>query len=175
MNTTWIVVDIEADGQVPGLFSMICFGAVPIVDGEIGKSFYGTLRPISDDWDAESLSISGFTREECLQFEDPKETMVDFNDWVKSFKVDGKKVKFLSDNNGFDWSFINYYFHRFVGKNPFGYSSRRIGDIYAGFVRDLDAKYDSLIKTKHTHNPVDDAMGEAEAFVEILKMIKTAG
>jgi hypothetical protein len=34
MNT-FIVVDIEADGQVPGLFSMVSFAAVPIVNGKI--------------------------------------------------------------------------------------------------------------------------------------------
>ena len=107
MDINWIVVDIEADGQVPHLYSMICFGAVAIVNGQIDKTFYGTLRPISDNYDEESLSISGFSCKECLNFDDPKETMIKFNDWVKKFKVDGKKIKFLSDNNGFDWSFIN--------------------------------------------------------------------
>ena len=26
---------------------------------------------------------------------------------------------FISDNNGFDWQFINWYFHHFTGSNPF--------------------------------------------------------
>lgn len=34
MDTTWIVVDIEADGQVPHLYSMICFGAVAMGEAE---------------------------------------------------------------------------------------------------------------------------------------------
>jgi len=170
---TFIVVDIEADGQVPGLFSMVSFAAVPIVDGKIqeNNTFYRTLKPISEDWDPESLSISGLTREDCVKNgSDPEKVMKEFARWVEKFKKDGK-VKFISDNNGFDWSFINYYFHKFVGDNPFGHSSRRIGDIYSGFCKDLDAKYTHLVKTKHTHHPLDDAMGDAEAFVEILKLM----
>ena len=42
----------------------------------------------------------------------------------------------LADNFAFDWQFINYYFHRFLGRNPFGFSGRRIGDLYAGLVKD---------------------------------------
>ena len=42
----------------------------------------------------------------------------------------------VSDNLAFDWEFVNYYFHHFLGKNPFGFSGRRIGDIYAGLMKD---------------------------------------
>jgi hypothetical protein len=42
----------------------------------------------------------------------------------------------MAGNVAFDWQFINYYFHRFLGRNPFGFSGRRIGDLYAGMVKD---------------------------------------
>src|SRR5207253_7684492 len=65
----------------------------------------------------------------------------------------------------FDWQFINYYFHRFVGHNPFGFSGRRIGDLYAGLVKDASkaTEWKKYRVTAHTHNPVDDARGNAEA------------
>jgi hypothetical protein len=65
----------------------------------------------------------------------------------------------------FDWQFINYYFHRFLGRNPFGFSGRRIGDLYAGLVKDAYKANDwkKYRVTKHSHNPVDDARGNAEA------------
>ena len=43
---------------------------------------------------------------------------------------------FISDNNGFDWQFINWYFHHFLGKNPFGHSSTNLGSLYKGVVKD---------------------------------------
>jgi hypothetical protein len=78
---------------------------------------------------------------------------------------------FVSDNVAFDWQFINYYLHKFTGSNPFGFSGRRIGDLYCGLVKDMGAgsAWKKLRKTPHTHNPVDDAKGNAEALVAIAK------
>jgi len=71
----------------------------------------------------------------------------------------------VSDNVAFDWQFINYYFHRFFGRNPFGFSGRRIGDLYAGLVKDASksTEWKKYRVSAHTHNPVDDARGNAEA------------
>jgi hypothetical protein len=57
-----------------------------------------------------------------------------FATWLQEH-TKGRPV-FVSDNVAFDWQFINYYFHRFCGRNPFGFSGRRIGDLYAGLVKD---------------------------------------
>ena len=79
---------------------------------------------------------------------------------------------FVSDNLAFDWQFINYYFHRFFGRNPFGFSGRRIGDLYAGMVKDASKASDwkKYRVTKHTHNPVDDAKGNAEALRKLSEL-----
>jgi DNA polymerase III epsilon subunit-like protein len=160
------MVDVETDGPIPADFSMVCFGAV-IVDDLLDKSFYGRLRPISANWIPESLQISGFTREQTLQFDDPKEVMRKFRDWLASNSHD--KLIFISDNNGFDWQFINYYFHHFLGENPFGYSSTNLGSLYKGIVKDVSKNFKHLRKTIHTHNPVDDVIGNAEALLYMKK------
>ena len=72
---------------------------------------------------------------------------------------------FVSDNNGFDWQFINWYFHHFLGDNPFGFSSTNLGSLYKGLAKDTFVNFKHLRKTKHTHHPVDDAMGNAEALL----------
>jgi DNA polymerase III epsilon subunit-like protein len=164
-----VVVDVEADGAIPHKFSMVCFGAV-VVEPSLSKTFYGKTRPISDEWNAEALSISGFSREEHLTFDEPIEVMTNFRDWLKE-NVNGSPV-FISDNLAFDWQWINYYFHYFVGKNPFGFSGRRIGDLYAGLMKDYFAasKWKKFRKTLHTHNPVDDALGNAEALLVIREL-----
>lgn len=159
---SYIVVDIESDGQIPGDYSMICFGAV-IVNEKLDKTFYGKLKPISEKFDPEALAISGFDRETTLEFDDPKTVMLNFEEWIKE-NSKGRPI-FISDNNGFDWMFICWYFHHFLNRNPFGYSSRRIGDVYCGLVNDTFAQWKHLRKTTHTHSPVDDAMGNAEVLL----------
>jgi len=159
---SYIVVDIEADGPIPGDYSMVCFGAV-VVNESLDKSFYGKLKPISENYNPESLAISGFSREETLQFDNPIEVMLQFEEWIKE-NSKGRPI-FISDNNGFDWMFICWYFHHFLKRNPFGFSSRRIGDLYCGLVKDTFAQWRHLRKTAHTHNPVDDAKGNAEVLL----------
>ena len=60
---TWVMVDVEADGPIPGDYSMIALGAV-IVEPGLERTFKGLLRPISAQWVPEALAVSGFTREE---------------------------------------------------------------------------------------------------------------
>ena len=160
------MVDIEADGPIPGDYSMISFGAV-IVEPSLSKTFYGELKPISDKWLPEALEVSGFMREETLGFEDPKSVMERFAIWIGESSKD--RPIFISDNNGFDWQFINWYFHHFLGQNPFVFSSMNLGSLYKGLVRDTFKNFKHLRKTKHTHNPVDDAKGNAEALLELAK------
>src|SRR6478609_8511345 len=109
---SYIVVDVESDGPVPHLYSMVCFGAV-VVEPTLSKTFYGQTKPISDLWDSEALAISSFSREEHLEFEDPKKVMERFWAWVIKVKMgsNGQKVTFISDNPVFDWQWINYYFY----------------------------------------------------------------
>lgn len=164
-----VVVDIEADGAIPHKYSMVCFGAV-VVEPSLSKTFYGKTRPISDEWNADALAISGFSREEHLNFDEPREVMLQFKDWIKE-NGNGSAI-FISDNLAFDWQWINYYFHYFTGGNPFGFSGRRIGDLYSGLEKDFFAasKWKKFRQTKHTHNPVDDALGNAEALLKIREM-----
>lgn len=167
---SYIVVDVEADGPIPYKYSMVCFGAV-IVTPELNKTFYGKIKPLSNEWIPEALAVSGFSREEHLTFEEPLKVMSDFSDWISKNST-GKPV-FISDNPCFDWQWINYYFHSFLGKNPFGFSGRRIGDLYCGMKNDtfLNSEWKKLYrKTTHDHNPVNDAKGNAEALLAMKKM-----
>lgn len=162
---SYIVVDVESDGEIPYQYSMVCFGAV-IVEPSLCKTFYGKTKPISEIWKPESLAISGFSREQHLEFDDPKLVMLEFAKWIADNSI-GRTI-FISDNLAFDWQWINWYFHWFVGKNPFGFSGRRIGDLYCGMKMDcgLNSEWKRLHrKTSHDHNPVNDAKGNAEAML----------
>tara|TARA_R110002096_G_scaffold273422_9_gene467273 strand:- start:11240 stop:11758 length:519 start_codon:yes stop_codon:yes gene_type:complete len=165
---SYFMVDIEADGPIPGDYSMVCLGAVR-VDASLGCTFYGQLSPISEYWIPEALAVSGFSRGETESFENPKRVMEQFRDWIAESNQGGQPM-FISDNNGFDWQFVNWYFHHFLQKNPFGHSSSNLGSIYKGMVKNCSQNFKHLRKTKHTHHPVDDAIGNAEALLEMRKM-----
>src|SRR5688572_13059705 len=68
MDDIYISADIEADGPIPGRYSMLSFGLVvsgrfdgaafvPLEPGE--KTFYRELRPISDEVDPAALAAAG--------------------------------------------------------------------------------------------------------------------
>ena len=164
MSRKLISVDIEADGPYPGTdgFSMVSFGAVIVEDGLL-RQFYSEVRPISPKWDAEALSVSGFSRKQTMEFAQPEHEMLRFAEWITQECPDG--ATFIADNPGFDFAFINYYFHRFHGKNPFGWSSRRISDLFCGVKNNYYYQWKKHRKTKHTHSAIDDAVGNAEALL----------
>jgi len=167
---SYFVVDVESDDQSPAIGSMVSFGVVMVSDQT--KTFYGKTKPITESFNPEALAISGFTREEHEGFDEPNEVMISFDKWLSEVNINGRPV-FISDNPAFDWQWINYYFHKYLGRNPFGYSARRIGDLFCGMLKDATKNSEwkrKLRKTKHTHNPVDDARGNAEALVAMKKM-----
>lgn len=163
-------MDVESDGPIPGKYSMVCFGAV-VVEPSLEKSFYGKVKPISQEWVSEALAVCGISREIHEGFDEPGATMERFATWLKE-NSDGRPI-FISDNPAFDWQWINYYFHFFTGKNPFGFSARRIGDLYCGMKMDtgLNNEWKKLYRrTIHDHNPVNDAKGNAEALLAMKQM-----
>ena len=161
---SYVMVDVESDGPIPGDFSMVCFGAV-IVEETLSRTFYGELRPISERWVPDALAVSGFSREDTLAFDEPCAVMTRFERWITE-NANGRPIM-ISDNAGYDWQFINWYFHHFLRRNPFGHSAADLGSLYKGIAKDMFTSFKRLVRTSHTHNPVDDAMGNAEALLSM--------
>ena len=109
-SMSYIMVDVEADGPMAGDYSMVCFGAV-VMEAGLNRTFYRKLRSTSNGFILEAEGV-----------------MRSFSDWLAAVS-DGRPM-FISDNNGFDWQFINYYFHHFTGPDPFGFSSTNLGSLY---------------------------------------------
>jgi hypothetical protein len=131
-------------------------------------SFYAELRPVSDHFDPESLAISGLDRDELIERGlDPVEAMRQLAAFLERTSV-GRPV-FVADNPGFDFAFVSWYFHTFHGENPFGWSARRIGDIWAGMERRAGASWTHLRTTVHSHHALDDARGNAEAVLAMVE------
>lgn len=172
----WIMVDVESDGPMPGDYSMISLGAV-VVERNPADTFLMNIKPISDKWLPEALAISGYTRAQTLNFKDPLSSMGLFNIWLNDLikKKKDNRLMLISDNNGYDAAFINFYFWKFLNKNPFGHSSTNLGSLYKGCVKSMYKNFKHLRRTKHTHNPIDDAMGNVEALLQIVDKFNLKG
>lgn len=165
-NNKHVVVDVEANGPIHGTHSMIDFGMV-IIEPGLNRTFRGKLKPISDEYIPEALAVSGFTHEETKNFGEPKIVMQQAADWLAD-NINGKPI-FWSDNNGFDFGWMHWYFLTFLGKDPFGHSSRRIADFICGCELDLRHRWKHRRVTKHDHNPINDSKGNAEVMLETFK------
>src|SRR6266481_4735549 len=173
----FISVDIEASGPVPGIYSMLSFGAWIV--GNVGERFYVELRPISEASIPAAMAVVGKRLEEFQRTgRDPAEAMSEFEGWVKRVSA-GLKPVFVSFNATFDWAFMNWYFHAFHLENPFGIGGVDIKAFYMGMSgcaweqtrsSRLPAKYRS--KAQHTHNALADAIEQGEMFE---KMARAAG
>lgn len=167
------VVDVESDGPAPGIYSMISFGIVKLED--LSVRFKGLTRPISDNWVPGALAVSNITREQHEAYPDPRESIRALIEFIEANKGERRPI-FWSDNPAYDFQWINYYTIKYHGSNPFGHSGRRIGDVYSGLVMNLrkQSEWKKLRKTRHTHDPLDDALGNAEALQEIIRSFKAS-
>ena len=95
------VVDVEADGPCPGLYSMVSFGAVLVKECDLDCFFYGKTKPMTELFIPGALASCNTTREQHLTYDDPKEVMTRFAQWLSEHNK-GRPV-FLSDNPAFDW------------------------------------------------------------------------
>lgn len=166
----YVSIDIEADGPIPGDYSMLSIGAV-VVEPTLTKTFYREMSPITNNYNPESVKYCGFTRDQTLGFDNPLHVMHDFRRWINKMSEThngNKKPMFIADNAGFDWLFVCWYFHHFLGENPFGYSCTSLTSLYKGIQKDTSKSFKHLRKTKHSHNALDDATGNAEAILTII-------
>lgn len=131
---------------------------------------HGPAAGLNDDLKFEFGAVEYDTRQSFHGQQGTAETFTNFERWLDGF---ARPLVFVSDNPAYDWQFINHYFHKFLGANPFGYSARRIGDFYAGLVENWRAPgrdWKRHRHTKHDHHPVHDAQGNAEALKVLLDL-----
>ena len=170
-----ICVDVETAGPVPSRYAMLSIGACLVM--EIQKSFYIELIPDRDEVQPEALAISGLDMDALRNNgTEPAEAMRAFANWVASVAPPPARPVFVAFNTPFDWMFINDYFHRYLGENPFGHSALDIKAYYMGQfgTRWEDTSMQRIssffLEERHlTHNALRDARDQAEIFQKIMK------
>ncbi len=173
----YIAADVEADGPIPGPYSMIALGLSVV--GRKDLSFYTELKPISESYVPEALAVSGLDREKLIrEAPEAKDAMANAAAWVNQLRKIGRPV-FLAGPAVWDGMFIHWYFMNFLGKSPFGNTGSGIDlrSYWMGYTgcewvesRKGKIKYAlGLEDLSHTHHAGEDASELAEVFHQILK------
>jgi DNA polymerase III epsilon subunit-like protein len=170
-------IDVETAGPIPGEYSLLSIGACVV--GDNAKRFYVELVPLNDNFTDEAMATCGISLAEFkTRGTPPRDAMAQFAAWVREHANSARPV-FVGFNAPFDWSFVNYYFVKFLGvkKNPFGHSALDIKSYYMGAYGTtfLETSMRRMPPEIHpsdsplSHNALDDAIQQAEIFERLLK------
>ena len=183
----YISADIEADGPIPGPYSMLSIGFAVAgrFDGVLFEridptslTFYCELAPISDAFEPAALAKSHLDRERLVrQGASPPIAMNEAQAWVKSV-CRGDRPVMVGYPLVFDWTFLYWYFRRYADQgSPFGHSSGLdMKTMYAVKARKVLTKATKsqmprqlLSSRRHTHHALDDAIEQAEMFANLFE------
>ena len=182
----YMSVDVEADGPIPGPYSMLSFGLAACgTSDENGfsatdpavRTFYAELKPISDAFDPEALAVSGLDRDRlAAEGREPAEAMAVAAAWVRETAAGATPIV-VAYPLGYDWMWLYWYFMRFAENgSPFGHSRHLdMKTLYAAKAGALIARStkgqmpaELLSRRPHTHNALDDAVEQAELFQNLM-------
>ena len=177
----YISGDIEADGPIPGVNSMLSLGFA--VAGRFDgvefaphdpreEKFYRELKPISDVFAPDALRVSGLDRGKLSrEGVAPETAMAEAASWVLR-QAGADRAVLVGYPVVFDWQFLHWYFIRFAGASPFGFSGaldmktmyhqKARVTLDAAGLNELPEELRSA--RRHTHNALDDAVEQAEIF-----------
>lgn len=189
----YVSVDVETDGPIPGDCNMVSVGAAVcgslMADGggfravgTKGATFYRELRTEfpGDQRTREWLAGQGFEVNGKAAI-DAADAMLHFKGWVEeqARQIEARPV-YVAYPLSFDWSFTHWYFEHYLGyrSDPFGFSNAL--DIKTAFSvkserpllgstkKNMPAEV-KKIATPHTHNALDDAIGQGELFANLME------
>jgi hypothetical protein len=162
-------IDVEAAARVRCTGDMISFAAV-VVEDALDRSFHsGNMRPECEHYLPEAYAAIGMTREQHLAA--PRSIREAFS--VRRLAGEAQEPKrhylMLSDNPGFDFQWMNFELMNHIGEQVLGHSARRIGDVWSGLRKrpHETLSWRRFRLTPHDHDPLNDAMGNAEAWLEM--------
>ena len=105
--------------------------------------------------------------------------MTRFEKWLHEILPAGKQPLFVAFNAPFDWMFVNDYFHRYLGHNPFSHTALDIKSFYMGHTgsswKETSMKnvaVDHLDGRAISHNALEDAIDQAKIFARLYKQAR---
>lgn len=175
----FVSTDIETDGFLPGINSMLSFGSAAFsAEGRLIDTFEANLEtlpaaeqnPITMKWWEQFPDAWEKTRHNPRA---PEEVMPGYVRWLEN--LPGKPA-FVGYPATFDFPFIAWYLARFAGKNPFGFAAIDIKTYAMALLRRpwFHATSKQTLPTRwfepdlaHTHVALDDAIEQGHLFMNM--------
>lgn len=181
MQEIFVSTDIEADGPIPGDYSMLSFGSVALTaKKKIVGSFSANLETLpgagQDYGTMKWWKSQPQAWEACRKnLEKPEVAMKRYLKWLNS--LPGSPV-FVGYPAGFDFMFIYWYMMKFTKKCPFSFMALDIKTYAMAILK--KQKFKSVTKStmpvewfdtrKKSHVAVEDAMDQGLLFCNMLAL-----
>lgn len=170
----FLSVDVETAGPIPGEYSLLSIGACHVDEPE--RTFSCELKPLNRNADPKALEITGLSLDRLEEAGlSAQVAMERFDAWIAGCLSATDKPVFVGLNAPFDWSFVNYYFHRFIGRNPFGFAALDIKAYYMGATRCrwTETRSSSMARTLRLRSSGDhQALHDAQYQAELFRLIR---
>jgi len=179
MSEIYVSTDVETDGPIPGVNSMLSFGSAAYLSNKTLISVFTANLETLPGAIADPKTMAWWETqpeawEACHQDLQPPETaMKSYLAWLK--RLPGKPA-FVGYPAAFDFMFMCWYLTRFTGENPFSHSALDI-KTYAMAMLKID--YRNSVKRNmpkrwfddlpHTHKALDDAIEQGALFCNMLR------
>jgi hypothetical protein len=182
MPEIYVSTDIEADGPIPGPYSMLSLGSAAFLEDKTLISTFSanldllpgaTGDPETMAWWATQPDAWAAARRDCR---DPALVMADYVRWLKG--LPGRPV-LVGYPVSYDFMFVYWYLMRFAGESPFSHSAL---DIKTLAMAALDTEYRKAVKGNmprtwfetrpHDHVALDDAIGQGILFCNALAAVR---
>lgn len=179
----YVSTDIEADGPIPGPYSMLSIGsAAYLADKTLLGTFTANLEalpgasqhPETMAWWGRHPAAWAACRSDP---QPPEAAMQAYAAWLEG--LPGRPV-FASYPVAYDFLFVTWYLVRFTGSSPFGHSAldvktlamAALGGAYQDSVkRNMPARWFDEDR-RHTHHPLDDALEQGALLCNILAELR---
>ena len=179
MQEIYVSTDVEADGPIPGPYSMLSFAsAAYTADKQLIGTFSANLETLPGASAHPETAAWWLTQPDAWaacrsNLASPEDVMPRYVAWLHA--LPGKPV-FVAYPAGFDFLFVYWYLMRFAGESPFGHSAL---DIKTFAMAMLKTPYRQSTKNRlpdrwfddlpHTHVALDDALEQGALFCNMLK------
>jgi hypothetical protein len=175
MAEIYVSTDVEADGPIPGRFSMLSFASAAFdAGGTLLGTFSANLQTLPEAITDPATMAWWERNPEAWQAcradpRDPSEAMPEYRTWLE--ELPGRPV-FVGYPAAYDFMFVYWYLIRFTGGSPFAHSAL---DLKTFAMALLGTDFRATTKrtmprawfgpSRHTHVALDDAIEQGELWL----------
>jgi hypothetical protein len=179
MTEIFVSTDVETDGPIPGLYSMLSLGSAAfLADKTMVSTFYANLETLPGAttnpetmkwWETQPRAWKA-----CRENPQPPEAVMrQYVAWLKA--LPGPPV-FVAYPVAFDYMFVQWYLIKFAGESPFSYVALDIKTYaWALLKTDFRETTKSVMPARWfdpqpdlTHHALEDALDQGRLFCNML-------